>query len=37
METDIELEEPEYVTHQDDLSGSEEIEDDGELEESATD
>jgi len=38
VETDIELEEQEYVTHhQDDLSGSEEIEDDGELEVSATD
>jgi len=37
-ELDSELEEPPYITHhQDDLSGSEETEDDGELEESATD
>jgi len=37
LETDIELEEQEYVTHQYDLSGSAYTEDDGEMEDSATD
>jgi len=37
LETDIELEEQAYVTHQDDLSGSADTEDDGEMEDSATD
>jgi len=37
LETDAELEEPIYATHQDDFSGSEETEEDGEMEDSATD
>jgi len=37
VETDIELEEQEYATYQDDLIGSEDTEDDGEMEDHATD
>jgi len=37
LEIDAELEDQQYTTHQDDLSGSEDTKDDGELEESATD